>query len=871
MIPRLYKHNETKFNHNGEGLLKDIIKCRVVHERNGQYDLELEYKSKSRLSDKIIKGNLIKADAGKRFKNQLFRVYNIKKSLNNTIIAYANHISFDLRNNFIPIVNLKNVSCMTALNTMAKSMALENSFIFETDITHSADFTVERVDVLSALGGIRGSIIDTFGNGANIVRDNFKISILQNVGYDNNILISYKKNLLDLNFEDGKEVITGIYPYVQFSEGINSETQINKEILELPEKYLYIEGHENAKVKKVIGVDFSENKDINTVDKLREAGNKYLKNLAKDMPSIKVKFVDKENLNEFENVSQLQTLDLYDTVIVRYILLGINYKTKINKVVYDVLKEEYEEIELGEKRTNLASSLNDKDKNIKDEIKNNIDFVKQVIEHATSQITGNSGGHVMLWPPDKPSEIFFMDTDNPNTARNVLRINREGIGFSNNGINGPFRTAWTSDGSFYADFITAGILTAISIQNADGSLQIDLSGTNGINFLKNGVRAIEIAGQVMKFFDWDGIGDPVAEIFSARLGGDENMPGLMIGNTKEGFVSIGYRDEHNPKTYPRYMLFDIHNLSGEAPYPIMMNKPVCFDVELVLGRDGLNEMYTSIGKDFINKVTNSWGVVNKSNGFWRIKNGHTTFELSSDLTRKIYCLISEDETFFAKDGHKYARFNPGKFAFWDSIGNGYFFVSDIGNLVSKLKFFAENGMVVNGDFQVYGNKNCIQKTEKYGDRNFYSVEDCESYLTDRSMHLMTVEEVIHGDKVTYERVILLDNVFKDSVNLDLDYTVEIVKQSWGDYRIKEQTKDYFVVESDRTDFTFKYVITAKRKGFEDERNKEVFLDTEKYSLNEKNLLNELSKNHNLNIDNINNLPNPINNEYWRLYTKNKIK
>ncbi|WP_330374809.1 hypothetical protein, partial [Paraclostridium sordellii] len=382
---------------------------------------------------------------------------------------------------------------------------------------------------------------------------------------------------------------------------------------------------------------------------------------------------------------------------------------------------------------------------------------------------------------------------------------------------------------------------------------------------------IEIAGQVMKFFDWDGIGDPVAEIFSARLGGDENKPGLMIGNTKEGFVSIGYRDEQNPKTYPKYMLFDIHNLSGEAPYPIMMNKPVCFDVELVLGRDGLNEMYTSIGKDFINKATNYWGVLNKSNGYWRIRNGHGTLELFEAFTGNRYCLISEDETFFAKDGHKYARFNPGKFAFWDSIGNRYFFVSDIGNLVSKLKFFAENGMVVNGDFQVYGNKNCIQKTEKYGDRNFYSVEDCESYLTDRSMHLMTVEEVIHGDKVTYERVILLDNVFKDSVNLDLDYTVEIVKQSWGDYRIKEQTKDYFVVESDRTDFTFKYVITAKRKGFEDERNKEVFLDTEKYSLNEKNLLNELSKNHNLNIDNINNLSNPINNEYWRLYTKNKIK
>ena len=87
------------------------------------------------------------------------------------------------------------------------------------------------------------------------------------------------------------------------------------------------------------------------------------------------------------------------------------------------------------------------------------------------------------------------------------------------------------------------------------------------------------------------------------------------------------------------------------------------------------------------------------------------------------------------------------------------------------------------------------------------------------MELFTVEETTEG---TYERVILLDNIFKESVRTDIDYTVEVIKQGWGDYRIKEQTKDYFIVEAERKDFTFKYIITGKRKGFEEERNKEVF-------------------------------------------------
>jgi hypothetical protein len=43
---------------------------------------------------------------------------------------------------------------------------------------------------------------------------------------------------------------------------------------------------------------------------------------------------------------------------------------------------------------------------------------------------------------------------------NVIRINANGIGFSTNGYNGPFNTAWTLDGNFVADFITTGTLNA---------------------------------------------------------------------------------------------------------------------------------------------------------------------------------------------------------------------------------------------------------------------------------------------------------------------------------------------------------------------------------------------------------------------------
>jgi len=57
-----------------------------------------------------------------------------------------------------------------------------------------------------------------------------------------------------------------------------------------------------------------------------------------------------------------------------------------------------------------------------------------------------------------------------------MRINNAGIGFSTNGYNGPFTSAWTLDGRFVADFITAGTLNANLIRT--GIIQ----GQTGGNF-----------------------------------------------------------------------------------------------------------------------------------------------------------------------------------------------------------------------------------------------------------------------------------------------------------------------------------------------------------------------------------------------------
>lgn len=103
------------------------------------------------------------------------------------------------------------------------------------------------------------------------------------------------------------------------------------------------------------------------------------------------------------------------------------------------------------------------------------------IDRATGKITGVNGGHVVIGTSadGTPNEILIMDTADKSTAINVIRINAAGIGFSTSGYNGPFRTAWTIDGHFNADYITGGVINgtlirAGIIQSNDGRVYINL-------------------------------------------------------------------------------------------------------------------------------------------------------------------------------------------------------------------------------------------------------------------------------------------------------------------------------------------------------------------------------------------------------------
>ena len=99
---------------------------------------------------------------------------------------------------------------------------------------------------------------------------------------------------------------------------------------------------------------------------------------------------------------------------------------------------------------------------------------EQAIANATELLRGGTGGYVITTvnANGKPIELLICDNLDLNQAVNVWRWNQNGIGFSSNGYNGPYTSAWTIDGHFNADFITTGAINASLITT--GLLDADL-------------------------------------------------------------------------------------------------------------------------------------------------------------------------------------------------------------------------------------------------------------------------------------------------------------------------------------------------------------------------------------------------------------
>ena len=500
MRPILYSADETKFTSMGYGRLTECTSCYCEEERNGIFEVTFKYPTSGQLYKCISEGCYIKVKANDKQDLQIFKIYGSSKEINGEQEFYCEHISYRL--NRIPLigVDIKSKTAKEAMNQLKSESLIQNDFIFESDIDSSLNSTIKvPVSVRKALGGVEGSILDTWGG--EFEWDNMTVKLWKQRGESKDLPIKYGLNLQKLNKKKFIDVVyTSVLPYVTYTDDDNVEHKIT-----LSEKYLTYEEITTQELSiyvKDFSDQFSEG-ESKTEDTLRAKCKQWMKTNKLYMPSISlsVEIVKLEQTEEYKDLLKLQSVNLCDYVPVVFEDLGVSEKIQVIKIKYDCLNERNDTIELGDK----VSTLNEQVLSNSESSSNQVDKITQgyldAIANATELITGNKGGHVVFRPGTKPEEILVMDTDNINTAKNVWRWNQSGLGHSSNGYEGPYDTAITMDGSIVAKFIAAGVLTGMQLKggsiNINNKFIVDSQGNvhvDGNGYFKGNIEGSNISG-----------------------------------------------------------------------------------------------------------------------------------------------------------------------------------------------------------------------------------------------------------------------------------------------------------------------------------------------------------------------------------------
>ena len=412
MIPTLYDKTGTiKI-----GDLTDCIECLVEEERNGIFELTLVYPSASDFLDCIITENIIVCDANDFLKHQQFRIYNTRKLMANRIEVCGRHISFDLAHDWIDKIEFENQSCEYALNQIFRNSQFCKHFRGHSDIINAQDFKVDAVSCLSAIGGAKGSVLDTFGNGAEVLRDNTEIHVLNRRGHDNDVSIEYRKNLTGFELEeDTTDLVTRISPYAKYTDNeTNEEILVKASYVDSP----LIANYSHPYIKSIDYSDKFEDGEIPTVSKLQKLAKKEYKDNKVDIPkqNFKIEFIPLSKCTGYEGLKD--KISLCDTVTIIDTRYNIKTQSKVIKTVFNVLKNRYESMELGDPKTSLGD------------------------------IVGNGSSEGVVGPPGPPGPPGADGNigDFPNSLPNTPVVTTKVYGFAN------IEISWTFENKVYYQY-----------------------------------------------------------------------------------------------------------------------------------------------------------------------------------------------------------------------------------------------------------------------------------------------------------------------------------------------------------------------------------------------------------------------------------
>ena len=476
---RLFNSDETNFNTLGICSLNQCLSCTVTEELNGSYELTMTYHMDSKGFNELKHRRIIYAKPNPYSLEQPFRIYSISTPINRVVTVNAAHISYDLSGYVVEPFSASDAK--TAINGLTSNALIKPPFIFYI----SGDLDVGEINVKNpkSIKKVIGQhIMPSYK--PEMEYDHNKVYFKQRRGFNNGVTIKYGKNLLDISHEeDSINVYTDVYPF-WYGQKYDTESGEGEEILvTLKDKLIKVNA--DFKFTNVLLLDLSSSyQEEPTEEQLMKATEKYIKQhkIGEPTVSITVDFMQLTSSEEYHKYRLLDKVMLGDDVIIEFNEANIHATSRCVKTTYSPILNKYTEIELGEATSRLTDRIADDIQENQERTDEVVEKQKSYFEKAlidlTNAITGNSGGYVILNPPKQPQEILVMDAPKKEDAVIVWRWNKEGLGVSTTGYNGPFQGIGVN-GKLVINEVTAYKMTAFMLEGGvlssiDGSLQMSL-------------------------------------------------------------------------------------------------------------------------------------------------------------------------------------------------------------------------------------------------------------------------------------------------------------------------------------------------------------------------------------------------------------
>lgn len=287
------------------------------------------------------------ATTATRLSYQLFQVATVEQTLDSVTVT-ARHVFYELATTYTSYKNTWPVEAHKAIEGIFDGLVTpEDRFTCLTDASHKAGaLDYERVNMVQALLDPENGICAQYG--LSLIRDNYDLYALKNVGSDRGFVVEYGKNMLSVErIEDISNVVTRIIPFGKDAKGnlVFMDGNIYVDSAHIDEyampRTMYLDCSDTATV--------SDTMNLAQVKAELKARAQAEFAAGCDLPELTmtVDFISLGDTEEYKQYRNLDKVYLFDRITVKDKVRGYDYNAEVVAITHNVLTGQLESVTLG--------------------------------------------------------------------------------------------------------------------------------------------------------------------------------------------------------------------------------------------------------------------------------------------------------------------------------------------------------------------------------------------------------------------------------------------------------------------------------------------------------------------------------------------